>query len=1387
MPDQEGLRFLFDIQDKITAKLAKIEAKSKASAAKINSAFTKASKAQEANASKVIHTEKLRGIAVESAAAKATAARTKETKQGAILAQRLAAAQASEARKAENFRIAAAKRTAAAIVKSERAAANAGKKTSRTFQTFSQTTFAGMVSAAGAIALAGKAWKSFTGFIKSGFALWAEQEQSVVAMTTALKAQGSYTPALAQQYQDLASELQGLSTDGDETLLKMQALLIQVGDVGPDQMKQALTAAQDLAVGLDTDLKTAALLVGKAFAGDTTTLKRYGIVLDQTELKQRGVAVVLEAIQAKFGGQAAAKAQTFGGIIEQLGNSWGDLKEKIGEWLTQSSGLLTPMLAKISGAVTWLNDNFEEIKPVLAAVAAALAVGLVVGLGALGAVIYATVIPALATMNIAMSANPIGIVVIALAAVAYAWVKWGDTIKSFLRAVWGKMLDKIGSGLKMLSKFVGIFNDDWAAAMASAGEGLQDTAANMGKAEKATEKLAKKQEATTKATNAGTKATVKATKVTVKATKEQIKAAKAAKNSAEAVQSLLGAWTGATLKSGEFLRAVKKLTPEQKKNDRIMDKVLDKYNSMRKVLGPFNDELEQQWRMTERLNPELAAQRKETEKLEAAAQKLADEALVNLTKEQENLKKAAEDLNGRLEKQRRRLLGLPTDEAIQAFEELTRTWEGLNEAEREVATKGYANAMRDAAAAGHELNDSQIELGTSAGASWVDSFFGTLSRAFEGGGGFMGGLKSLASNAFGQIFSVLGGETGGGFTNALGKMFSGDGLLGKIGAAGSKIGGHLGKFLSIGLNGIPIIGPLLATFGPLIVKGLKKAGKWIWFGLKKLWTFGLAGGPSPTEQAGRKTAKEFRDAVIAGLTEAQRIEVQLSWDEGWDSSVIIAVRDALVATGMDFDAARTAADRWYQDLWAAEKEGPEAVQRVQAAIQAILDAATSATEDAVDKVATALEAIEALRLAAIEAAEARQEAELASIDAQIEAVESRLRPKISELEALISQQEADLSALSTRQESEMEALASRRQAALDSIMALQEEQLSMLKEMQRRELDEMKAAQEAELSALKAARAASLGVVEAAIQRELEDERIGAQLTIDLRKAGSDQEAIDAAHARAAESTERLLERDELNDLMAEAEERVRARYKDELDAINEHWDAVEAATTQRHQDEQTALDEKHAGQMTALEAKHVAELQEYNDFWDTLELFMTVRHALELTALETAHTNQLEALLASLEERRVVLVDAHAAELAAIESRWAAEKQAVEDGIAAIDSVPGPADRAHTVTTNFVNTRTTTADDLDHRTAGMRRHGGPVRAGRRYLVGEGGPEMFVPSQSGRIAPNGSSGGGVDAKAVGRAVAAALEGTEINVDGRKLGRLTVRHQPLAMAELGGRR
>lgn len=75
----------------------------------------------------------------------------------------------------------------------------------------------------------------------------------------------------------------------------------------------------------------------------------------------------------------------------------------------------------------------------------------------------------------------------------------------------------------------------------------------------------------------------------------------------------------------------------------------------------------------------------------------------------------------------------------------------------------------------------------------------------------------------------------------------------------------------------------------------------------------------------------------------------------------------------------------------------------------------------------------------------------------------------------------------------------------------------------------------------------------------------------------------------------------------------------------------------------------------------------------------------------------------------------------------------------------------------------------------GARANGGSVISGRGYLVGERGPELFMPGRSGGIAPTGSFGGGVnvvvnvdatgsqvqgnqpDANALGRVVAAAVQ------------------------------
>jgi len=65
---------------------------------------------------------------------------------------------------------------------------------------------------------------------------------------------------------------------------------------------------------------------------------------------------------------------------------------------------------------------------------------------------------------------------------------------------------------------------------------------------------------------------------------------------------------------------------------------------------------------------------------------------------------------------------------------------------------------------------------------------------------------------------------------------------------------------------------------------------------------------------------------------------------------------------------------------------------------------------------------------------------------------------------------------------------------------------------------------------------------------------------------------------------------------------------------------------------------------------------------------------------------------------------------------------------------------------------------------SGMRAEGGPVGAGGAYVVGEEGPELFVPRSSGSIVPNGamgSSGGGSGGVTVNYNIAAGVSRAEL--------------------------
>lgn len=167
------------------------------------------------------------------------------------------------------------------------------------------------------------------------------QELAIKKLTTALEAQGQATPAVIGQYQQLADTFQNTTQFSDDLITEMQALLVQVGNVMPQDMEKALRASTDLAAGLGVDLRTATMLVGKAFEGETGTLKRYGIVVDDAALKTDGASAVLDAITKKFGGQAQGQLDTYTGKVAFLSNKMDDFRESVGAMIASA---LTPLL-----------------------------------------------------------------------------------------------------------------------------------------------------------------------------------------------------------------------------------------------------------------------------------------------------------------------------------------------------------------------------------------------------------------------------------------------------------------------------------------------------------------------------------------------------------------------------------------------------------------------------------------------------------------------------------------------------------------------------------------------------------------------------------------------------------------------------------------------------------------------------------------------------------------------------------------------------------------------------------------------------------------------------------------------------------------------------------
>lgn len=193
----------------------------------------------------------------------------------------------------------------------------------------------------------------------------AGESQDVQAQLQAvLKSTGGVAGVSADQVNDLATQLSGLTKFDDEAIVSAESLLLTFTSIGKDKFPQATSVVLDMSQALGQDLKSSAIQLGKALQDPVlgvTALRRVGVNFNdeqQNTIKnlvatgklEQAQALILKELQTEFGGSAQAAGKTFGGQLAILETKLGNIKETIG-------GALLPVL---QGLASFFIDKLSQ-------------------------------------------------------------------------------------------------------------------------------------------------------------------------------------------------------------------------------------------------------------------------------------------------------------------------------------------------------------------------------------------------------------------------------------------------------------------------------------------------------------------------------------------------------------------------------------------------------------------------------------------------------------------------------------------------------------------------------------------------------------------------------------------------------------------------------------------------------------------------------------------------------------------------------------------------------------------------------------------------------------------------------------------------------------------
>jgi len=227
----------------------------------------------------------------------------------------------------------------------------------------------------------------------------AKQQAAERKLEAILRATGHAAGYSARQLKSMASELQGLTTFGDEDILQAQSILATFKDIKGKIFKEVTGLVLDVSSTLgQTDLTATATMLGKAFNDPIlglTAMRRVGIAFTQseTDMVKAMVAandiigaqtVMLKALQGQYGGVAAEMSKTGAGALKQFMNALSDFGEKVGQTLDPFLVNATAKLKSWVGDIEkYLAEHMEDLGGMIERSLSASARGILAGANAI--------------------------------------------------------------------------------------------------------------------------------------------------------------------------------------------------------------------------------------------------------------------------------------------------------------------------------------------------------------------------------------------------------------------------------------------------------------------------------------------------------------------------------------------------------------------------------------------------------------------------------------------------------------------------------------------------------------------------------------------------------------------------------------------------------------------------------------------------------------------------------------------------------------------------------------------------------------------------------------------------------------------------------------------